>query len=85
VTGPIGCREAVRNLWEYLDRGLDEADRLAVDDHLAFCRRCCGELEFAKELRRLLVTRTEVELPGDVQARLEHVIDGLDDPTEATP
>ena len=81
MSSQVGCREAVRNLWEYLDRGLDADSHRAVDEHLAFCRRCCGELEFAKELRSVLRASTADGLPADVQARLENVIDRLDDMT----
>lgn len=85
MSDDIGCREAVRNLWEYLDRGLDTRSHRAIDDHLAFCRRCCGELEFAKELRSMLRGASTPELPADVHARLEDVIDNLDDPTGTSP
>jgi anti-sigma factor (TIGR02949 family) len=66
----ISCTEAVRQLWEYLEDDVGAQDRAAVEEHLAFCRRCCGELEFAEELRRILVSATEVELPTEVEDRL---------------
>ncbi|MGH9110831.1 MAG: zf-HC2 domain-containing protein [Acidimicrobiales bacterium] len=75
----IGCGEAVRHLWEFLDQGLGDDDQQAVAEHLAFCLRCCGELEFARELRQLLGTTGAGALPSDVQARLGRFIDGLDD------
>lgn len=78
----IGCQDAIRRLWQYLDGELENVDQQAVEDHLTFCRRCCGELAFAKELRRTLVTRSEVDLPVDVQERLEDFIDDLDSSTE---
>ena len=74
---PSGCRDAVERLWEYLDHGLDETDERALEAHLAFCLRCCGELEFVRELQGLLRTRTSAPLPGDVRGRLESVIDDL--------
>ena len=77
MTAPIGCAEAVRRLWEYLDAGLDDGDHAAVEAHLAWCLRCCGELEFARHLRELLRTRSAMALPGDVHQRLAAVIDDL--------
>jgi len=74
----ISCAEAVRQLWEYLDGTVDESERDAIEEHLSFCRRCCGELEFAEELRRFLATHTEEELPADVRARLLGTLDGLE-------
>lgn len=66
----ITCAEAVKQLWDYLDGVVEESQRELIEEHLAFCRRCCGELEFAEELRRFLATHAEDELPPDVRARL---------------
>ena len=73
----ISCGAAVERLWAFLDHELDDHDQQAVEAHLAFCRRCCGELEFAKHLRRLLMTKGAGELPAGVQARLDRFIDEL--------
>ncbi len=66
----ITCAEAVRQLWDYLDGLVDDAQRESIEEHLSFCRRCCGEVEFAEELRRFLAEHPETELPGDTRARL---------------
>ena len=73
----ISCAAAVERLWAFLDHELDDHDHRAVEDHLAFCRRCCGELEFAKHLRRLLETSGAGELPPGVRARLDRFVDEL--------
>ena len=73
----IGCRVAVERLWAYVDQELDDHDHEAVDAHLALCRRCCGELEFAKHLKRLLASDRTGELPRALRARLDHFIDDL--------
>lgn len=80
-TRPIGCAEAVEYLWHLLDGELDPRDQVALDRHLAWCLRCCGELAFARELRTMLRERAASPLPGDVQHRLERFIDTLDGPT----
>lgn len=79
MTAPMGCAEAVERLWGLLDDSLDRADRDAVEQHLALCLRCCGELAFGEELQRLLRERTGGELPADARDRLEQLIDELDD------
>jgi mycothiol system anti-sigma-R factor len=68
----ITCAEAVRQLWEYLDGLVDDTQQEAIEEHLSFCRRCCGEVEFAEELRRFLAVHGAGgdELPEDVRARL---------------
>ncbi len=74
----ISCAEAVKQLWEYLDGTLDASEREAIDEHLSFCRRCCGEVEFAHELRNFLHSSVDVELPDDVRARLSATLDELE-------
>ena len=73
----ITCSEAVRQLWDYLDGVVDPAHRELIDEHLAFCRRCCGELEFAEELRGFLASHSADDLPPDVHTRLRATLDGL--------
>jgi mycothiol system anti-sigma-R factor len=75
--GPIPCSEAVRQLWDYLDQAVAPEDQAKVEQHLSFCRRCCGELEFAKELRGFLASQGAEELPPQVKARLERFVADL--------
>jgi mycothiol system anti-sigma-R factor len=74
----ISCADAVKQLWAYLDGEIEPAQRAAVEEHLAFCRRCCGELEFAEELRRFLAAGAAEELPDDVRTRLDTRLSELD-------
>lgn len=74
----IGCTEAVRRLWDFLENDLDPADHEGVEQHLAFCRRCCGEVEFAEELRDLLRSATGPTVPPEVESRLAELLDSLD-------
>lgn len=74
----ITCHDAVKQLWEYLDHTVDEVDRARVEEHLSRCRRCCAEMEFAEELRRVLAQGSAVELPPDVRTRLHRTIEGLE-------
>ncbi len=74
----ITCAEAVKQLWAYLDGEVSAEDRAAVEEHLAFCRRCCGELEFAQELRRFLAASAAEELPPHVRTRLLSTLEELD-------
>jgi RNA polymerase sigma factor (sigma-70 family) len=54
---------------------LVEQDPLTA--HLSFCRKCCGELEFAKELREFLASRAAEEIPPHVRARFERFVTDL--------
>lgn len=73
----ITCADAVKQLWEYLDGSLEDGNRAAIDEHLSFCRRCCGEVEFAQELRRFLARDAAEELPEEVRVRLLATLDEL--------
>jgi anti-sigma factor (TIGR02949 family) len=77
----ISCSEAVEQLWHYLEHELSESRRTEMEKHLAFCRRCCGELEFAEELRRFLADAARPELPTDVEERLGVFLRNLEDGT----
>ena len=74
----ITCAEAVKQLWEYLDGELPDESRAAVEEHLSFCRRCCGEAEFAAELRGFLAREAAEELPDDVRTRLLTTLDEVE-------
>ena len=75
--GSIPCSEAVRQLWDYLDNAISAEDQEKVEKHLSFCRTCCGELEFAKELRGFLASGGAQEIPADVKAHLERFVQEL--------
>jgi mycothiol system anti-sigma-R factor len=75
--GVIPCSEAVRQLWDYLDQAVSPQDQAKVEQHLSFCRRCCGELEFANQLRGFLASQGAGELPEHVKARLERFLTDL--------
>jgi len=74
----ITCAEAVERLWAYLDGALTTDDKAALEEHLGFCRVCCGEVEFAQELRGFLARSADEELPEDVRARLIASLDELE-------
>ena len=72
--GLIPCSQAVEQLWDYLDRALSPEELKRVDQHMAFCRKCCGEMEFAKELQEVLASTGSDEIPPQVRDRLERFL-----------
>ena len=74
----IDCTTAVRQLWDFIERELPVDDQERVEEHLAFCRRCCGEVEFAEELRSFLKGAARPTLPEDAEARLNQFIDEIE-------
>jgi mycothiol system anti-sigma-R factor len=76
----IRCSDAVRQLWEYLEGELADRDRDKVDEHLSACLRCCGEAEFANELRTFLAAQGQEDaLPDHVRRRLLASLDSLEE------
>jgi anti-sigma factor (TIGR02949 family) len=73
----ISCSDAVRQLWEYLDGAVGEGDRDAIEEHLSVCKRCCGEAEFADELRNFLASQGYEELPPATRERLSAFMEEL--------
>ncbi len=73
----IDCREAVRRMWAYLEHALEQSQAGELDAHLESCKRCCGELEFARHLRKLLAESERLEsMPPELRARIELVLAG---------
>lgn len=75
----ITCRDAVARLWEYLDQNLGRVAEAELEEHLGLCRHCCGELEFARQVRDLLRRPSPAcELTPEVRSRLDTFIRELD-------
>lgn len=73
----INCSEAVEKLWDYVENDLDGSNQDKMEEHLAFCRRCCGEVEFTQELRTLMRSAARPKLPPKVAEHLGKFLDGL--------
>ncbi len=68
----ISCKEAVSRLYAYLDRNLGRVPETEVEEHLKLCRHCCGELEFAKQVRGALRRSSPVHaLTHEMRIRLD--------------
>lgn len=75
----ITCKEAVNRLWDYLDRRPEASSDPELEEHLGLCRHCCGELEFARQVRELLrKPGGATELPQETRARLESFLENLE-------
>jgi len=66
----IACRDAVERLWSYLDRNIDRTQEDELEQHLGLCRHCCGELEFAKQVRNKLSESADTPLEPTARERL---------------
>lgn len=74
----ISCKDAVSRLWTYLDRNLERVQEQELEEHLGLCRHCCGELEFARQIReRLRAGARESEIPPQTRERMEDFVKRL--------
>ena len=74
----IACKEAVARLWAYLDRSIGKVQEDELEEHLGLCRHCCGELEFASQLReRLKRAGASTEIAADTQLKLQGLLKRL--------
>ncbi len=74
----ITCAEAVRQLWDYLENDLEQQERAKVEDHLSFCRTCCGEIEFAEDLAGAIRSARGERVPDSVAETLNQFITNLE-------
>jgi anti-sigma factor (TIGR02949 family) len=76
----ISCKEAVGRLWAYLDRNLGRVQEQEMEEHLGLCRHCCGELEFARQVRELLKRPVgATEFTPEARIKLEDFLKGLEE------
>ncbi len=78
----IDCREAVARMWAYLSQGLESHDADALEEHLGVCQRCCGELEFSRQLRDKVAGSGAQAIPPAVRSRVEDLLANPEAPGE---
>ncbi len=72
----IDCREAVGRMWAYLSQGLEAHGKEELEQHLGVCLRCCGELEFSRQLREKAADAGVERMPQRVRSRIDHLLQG---------
>ena len=72
----MNCREVQENLSAYFDRELSENARQEMDEHLAGCESCCGELRSFAGLSNLVRHAPAPAVPADLWTRVERELDG---------
>lgn len=81
----IDCTEAVRRMWAYLEHELDAKPVAEFEVHLETCQRCCGELEFSRNLREVVAEgEGATPVPPELRSRIEILLAGADDSNRGT-
>ena len=71
----ITCEEVIEQLFDFLDRELDENLSTRIDYHLKRCQDCFTRAEFEKRLRARVSEATEAKAPDRLRRRIRRVID----------
>jgi mycothiol system anti-sigma-R factor len=70
------CREAISQLYVYLDGELTEERRVKVQHHLDHCGSCLEAFEFEAELRAVIAERARDRVPPTLLDRLAKLLRG---------
>lgn len=70
----IGCEEALRRLFEYLDRELDGARHAEMEQHLHTCRACYSRAEFERRLKGKLGAVGKEPAPPEFELRIKNLL-----------
>ena len=73
-TDNISCEEALRRLFDYLDRELDAHAHGEVEQHLHRCRSCFSRAEFERRLKERLREASQAQAPRRLQARVKRLL-----------
>jgi anti-sigma factor (TIGR02949 family) len=70
----ISCEEVIEQLFDYLDREIDEDLSAVIDRHLEHCRDCFTRAEFERKLRAKVADSAEVKAPERLQRRIKGLL-----------
>lgn len=70
------CNETLRELYQFLDGELTDADRSHIQQHLDDCSPCLAAFDFEAELRHVVRNRCVDTVPEALRERIARAIEG---------
>ncbi len=70
----IGCEEALRRLFGYLDRELDAKHHSEMEQHLRTCRACFSRAEFERRLKTRLAGAGRQQPSPEFEQRIRRLL-----------
>lgn len=70
----IGCEEALRRVFAYLDGDLDAQAHGEMEHHLHRCRGCFSRTEFERRLQQRLRETAQEQAPERLRARVRRLL-----------
>ena len=73
----MGCEEALKRLFEFLDGELSDGEQGGVERHLRTCRSCFSRMEFERRLKERLSALPADDVPATLRSRVHDLIKGF--------
>lgn len=70
----IDCEQALRQVFEYLDRELGEGERVAMQRHLHACKACFSRVEFERLLKGKVRELREEKASESAEQRIKSLL-----------
>jgi anti-sigma factor (TIGR02949 family) len=70
----IDCEQALRQILEYVDRELGEAEHEAMHRHLQTCKSCFSRMEFERRLKGKLGALPEKKASPEMNERIKELL-----------
>lgn len=82
----MDCNETLREIYSYLDGELTVWKRRAIARHLDECPPCADGYTFEVELRQVIVSRCQEEVPESLRRRVAEALgEATEPPGDAVP
>lgn len=75
-TREMGCEDALRHLFDYLDQELSAEQAHDLEHHLAKCRGCYSRKEFEQRLRAHVREAGKRQAPESLRRRIAAMLAG---------
>ena len=73
----IECEQALRQIFEYVDHELGEAERATMEHHLHTCQSCYSRAEFEARLKLKLGELKKHDADPTVRERIKSLLDSF--------
>lgn len=73
----LNCEQALRQLFDFLDRELEPAERAAMQRHMSTCRSCYSRMDFERRLKEKLGELRREEPPETATARVKRLLESF--------
>lgn len=70
----IDCEQALRQIFDFIDRELESADHEVMHRHLETCKSCFSRMEFERRLKEKLHALREEKATEKVSERVKGLL-----------